>query len=116
MVAIALHVSRDAAVKSGLFGLLGDAPVRMIDVGANTRLEEYDIFYNHATERDQEPMVANLFDRFKSGGFQDAVKEWVRNAEQEILMKVWHSYRRSGLTSVEEPDENHPVMKEARRD
>ncbi|OQE16167.1 hypothetical protein PENSTE_c025G04030 [Penicillium steckii] len=116
MVAISLHISKDAAVRSGLFGLLGDAPVQMIDVDTQTRLREFEkLFYSHTLERERDYKVVKLFDLFKTSQFQDEVKKWTKEAEQLTLVELWHSARENGLVSVDEPDENHPFMREARR-
>lgn len=116
MAAVSLHVSMDAAVNSGLFGLLGDAPVQMIDVDANARLREFEeFFFSHALEREKEPRVAALFNLFRSCQFQDIVQKWAKEAEEIIMTEIWHSARRDGEVDVEEPDENHPFMKEVKR-
>jgi hypothetical protein len=73
MAAVSLHIPREAALRSGLFGLLGDAPVQMVDVGDEARLREFQaLFREHALEK--EPAVQTLFEAFTSFRFQTAWK------------------------------------------
>lgn len=61
MAAIALHITRDLAVRSGLFGLLGDAPIQLIDVGDEVQLRKYEgIYREHGP--DKEPKVQKIFE------------------------------------------------------
>lgn len=56
MAGVSLHITREVALRSGLFGLLGDAPVQMVDVDDEARLREFQALYReHALEK--EPVV-----------------------------------------------------------
>ncbi|KAI2669821.1 hypothetical protein DTO012A7_7391 [Penicillium roqueforti] len=75
MAGVSLHITREAALRSGLFGLLGDAPVQMIDVDDRARLREFEaLFREHTLEK--EPAVQKLFDAFTSSRFQKATEKW----------------------------------------
>lgn len=88
MVAVSLHIPREAALNSGLFGLLGDAPVQMVDVGDHIALREFEaLFRQHAL--DKEPAVQTLFDLFTSSRFETAVETWVKQAEWCLLLGMW---------------------------
>ncbi|QKX54056.1 uncharacterized protein TRUGW13939_01139 [Talaromyces rugulosus] len=130
MAAVSLHIPKEAALKSGLFGLLGDAPIQVVDVGDRVALWEFQtLFRQYALGK--EPAVQTLFDLFASSRFETAVKTWVRQAEWCIIQGRWH-YQKSrdlGSTwipylpdikyfSMSEylPNENHPWVKEARQD
>jgi hypothetical protein len=77
--AVSLHITREAALRSGLFGLLGDAHIQMVDVDDEGRLREFQaLFGEHALER--EPAARTLFDAFISSQFQMAVETWKRQA------------------------------------
>jgi hypothetical protein len=136
MAAVSLHVTRKVALQSGLFGLWGDAPVQMVDVGDEARLREFQgLFKEHALER--EPAVQTLFERFSSSQFQMAVEKWKREAEWTIFAYMWQSARRKNLDilgtipgsawiphlterefirmSQYSPNEKHPWVKQARQ-
>ncbi|KAB8228907.1 2EXR domain-containing protein [Aspergillus alliaceus] len=96
MAAVSLHITRKAALRSGLFGLLGDAPVQMVDVDNKARLREFQaLFREHALEK--EPAVQTLFELFISPRFQTAVEAWKRQAEWLILAFMWQSAREENL-------------------
>jgi hypothetical protein len=134
MAAVSLHIPKEAALRSGSFGLLGDAPVQMVDVGDRVALWEFQtLFRQYAL--DKEPAVQTLFDLFKSSRFETAVKEWVRQAEWCIIQGRWQHEKNWALKpnpgstwipylpdieyfSMSEylPNENHPWVKEARQD
>ncbi|KAI2701359.1 hypothetical protein CBS147332_7961 [Penicillium roqueforti] len=136
MAGVSLHITREAALRSGLFGLLGDAPVQMIDVDDRARLREFEaLFREHTLEK--EPAVQKLFDAFTSSRFQKATEKWKRKAEWYILAYMWQSARDRELgilgtnpgsawlphLSEEKnismsqylPDERHPWVKQARQ-
>ena len=92
IVAVSLHITRDEALKSGLFGLLGDAPVQMVDVKDTDRLGQFEnLFQAHALEK--EPGVQALFGELGSSRFLGAVELWTREAEWLILGAMWRCAR-----------------------
>ncbi|KAJ5146075.1 uncharacterized protein N7515_000639 [Penicillium bovifimosum] len=92
MVGVTLHITREVALRSGLFGLLGDAPVQMVDVDDEARLREYHaLFREHALET--EPVVETLFETFTSPLFKMAVETSKRKAEWIIYAYMWQSAR-----------------------
>ncbi|KAF4292865.1 hypothetical protein KXX33_009211 [Aspergillus fumigatus] len=136
MAAVSLHIPPEAARRSGLFGLLGDAPVQMVDVGDVTRLRQFQaLFVEHALAK--EPAVQALFEALAGSRFQSAVEVWQRQAEWIILAYMWQRARmdnddllgtdpgsawvpylpeREFLRMSEYlPDEKHPWVKQARQ-
>ncbi|KAE8365719.1 hypothetical protein BDV27DRAFT_144184 [Aspergillus caelatus] len=135
MVAVTLHISREAALRSGLFGLLGDAPVQMVDVDDEARLREFQaLFRERALEN--EPAVQTLFELFTGTQFRAAVETWKRQAEWIFLASMWDYARKendnlrtnpgsawipylSGPEYIDlhrySPNENHPWVQEARQ-
>ncbi|KAJ5705769.1 hypothetical protein N7536_001458 [Penicillium majusculum] len=130
-----LHITKKVALRSGLFGLLGDAPVQMVDVDDEARLREFQALYRkHALEK--EPVVQPLFETFTSSLFKMAVEIWKSKAEWTILAYMWQSARDRNLDilgtnpgsawlpqlSEQEyiymdqylPNEQHPWVKHAR--
>ncbi|KAE8140452.1 hypothetical protein BDV38DRAFT_279954 [Aspergillus pseudotamarii] len=136
MAAVSLHISREAALRSGLFGLLGDAPVQMVDVDDEAQLRKFQaLFKEHALEK--EPAVKTLLELFTSARFRAAVETWKRQAEWIIIASMWDYARKENdivranpgsawvpcLPGPEysinlhqySPNENHPWVKEARQ-
>ncbi|OGM48723.1 hypothetical protein ABOM_002037 [Aspergillus bombycis] len=136
MVAISLHITREVALRSGLFGLLGDAPVQMVDVDDGARLGEFQaLFREHAL--DKEPVVQTLFELLKTTRFRAAVEKWKRRAEWVLLASRWYYAQRENLDILGtnpasawvpclarpdridlyrySPNEDHPWVKEARQ-
>ncbi|KAE8418057.1 hypothetical protein BDV36DRAFT_283196 [Aspergillus pseudocaelatus] len=136
MAAVSLHISREAVLRSALFGLLGDAPVQMVDVDDEAQLRKFQaLFKEHALEK--EPAVKTLFELFTSTRFRAAVETWKRQAEWIILASMWDYARKENdivranpgsawapyLPGPEyrinlhrySPNEDHPWVKEARQ-
>jgi hypothetical protein len=62
LVAISIHVDRAAALESGLFGLLADAPVQTIDYDDVPQLRQfYQLFSSDPASKEAEPHVEKLF-------------------------------------------------------
>jgi hypothetical protein len=100
MAAISLHITRESAVRSGLFGLLGDAPIQLIDVGDEIRLREYEGIYREH-DPDKEPKVRKIFEVLMSPQFQAAVQTWKREAEWLIFANIWQAKtKESDLNSI----------------
>ncbi|MAD85576.1 MAG: hypothetical protein CL912_21660 [Deltaproteobacteria bacterium] len=58
VVAISLHVDREAALESGLFGLQADAPVQTVDYNDLPRLRQfYELFKSDTALKEAEPHV-----------------------------------------------------------
>ncbi|KAJ5757556.1 uncharacterized protein N7511_006250 [Penicillium nucicola] len=136
MAGISLHITRQAALKSGLFGFLGDAPVQMVDVGDDARLRAFQaLVEGHVLEN--EPTLQRLFEGLKSSQFKRAVFAWERQADWALIAESWNYARRKHLAilginpgsawipylpegeyfhiSRYLPDERHPWVKHARQ-
>ncbi|KAJ5864483.1 uncharacterized protein N7529_006399 [Penicillium soppii] len=102
MAAVFLHIIREVALRSGLFGLLGDAPVQMVDVDDEARLREFQALYQeHALEK--EPVVQTLFETFTSSLFRMAVEKWKSKAKWTIHAYMWQSARDRNLDILRDP-------------
>ncbi|UKZ59239.1 uncharacterized protein TrAtP1_000557 [Trichoderma atroviride] len=104
MAAVSLHITRNAVLRSGLFGLLGDAPVQMVDFDDDNRLGQFhELFKQNAM--DEEPEVPILFDTFQTFQFRTAVEMWTRQAEWMIFACMWQRaqqpiYTKGSETSI----------------
>jgi hypothetical protein len=89
MAAVALHITRESAAKSGLFGLLNDAPIQLIDVGDEVTLRKFEDLYRQ-NNPDKEPKVQEIFEVLLSPEFQAAVDVWKKQVEWLIFAAMWH--------------------------
>lgn len=89
MAAVSLHIDREITLPSELFGLLGDAPIQMIDCYDSVRLESFEVWSQQCTEI-KEPGIHKLFQLFKSPHFQMSVIDWEKKAEWAIIAHMWH--------------------------
>lgn len=61
MAGVSLHIAEEAALQSGLFGLLGDAPVQMVDINNKAQIREFEALYrDHALQ--EKSLVQRLFE------------------------------------------------------
>lgn len=114
MLAISLHIDIEAARRSGIFGLLGDAPVQMIDVLDIDRLEKFEALFNaHALKKEDEH-VQTLFKLCKSSRFFEAIDLWERKAEIAILTTIFHNEIDAGEYTGETVDDHRDWAMENR--
>ncbi|EEA27406.1 hypothetical protein PMAA_022830 [Talaromyces marneffei ATCC 18224] len=91
MAAISLHITKESAVRSGLFGLWGDAPIQLIDVDDEVQLRKYEAIYREHVI-DKEPKVQKIFEMLMSPRFQAAVKAWKRQVEWLMIASLaWYA-------------------------
>lgn len=105
MAAVSLHITPEAALESGLFGLLGDAPVQTVSVGDDARLRRFHALYReHAL--DKEPSVDKLFEKLLCrcefrGDFLARCESWCVQAEWLILAFRWQRARNEKASELE---------------
>ena len=91
LVAISLHISRRAAEASGLFGLLGDAPVQTVDYDDMPQLRRfYQLFDADPALKEAEPHVEKLFDTVLSPAFHAAVHSWQEEVKWLLQATMWY--------------------------
>lgn len=80
---IAIHASKKAARRSGVFGLLGDEPIQVVDPSDLRWLKEYSDFMQEAMEAGRNQGRSNLqwFDAAFKQEFYRQLLAWVREAE-----------------------------------
>lgn len=88
MAAVSLHITKESAIKSGLFSLLGNAPIQLIDVADEILLRKYEAIYREHLI-DKEPKFQKVFDVLMSPRFYAAVKAWKRQAKWLIIASLW---------------------------
>lgn len=83
---LSIHVPEEAAMASGLFGLLGDAPVQMVDYDNERLLRDLEyLVRTHACDSD----VVAACERLIAPSFADSVRVWQKSAEWRVLAHMW---------------------------
>lgn len=115
IVAISVHVSLDLALQSGIFGLLGDAPIRMLDVNDSRRLQEFESFYKRHIPTASNHESSIMFNTIKSHHLRDWIQSWKDKLDESFLKHFWRTAFLADEVSIEDPDKMHPFMITARR-
>jgi hypothetical protein len=85
---VAIHAPLQPALESGLFGLLGDARVILVDASDMKRKEQYRSFWEqHGLPSGVDPHPARFFDRF----CQQNISAWI-SGETEEMRITWLIY------------------------
>ncbi|KFZ17302.1 hypothetical protein V501_01832 [Pseudogymnoascus sp. VKM F-4519 (FW-2642)] len=119
LVAISLHVDKAAALASGLFGLLGDAPVQTVDFDDVPRLRQfYKLYSSDPTLKEAEPHVEKLFNVILSREFHAAVLSWEKKIRWLLQVAAWKRIQKDQPESFGDTDPalvwKPPVPKEQR--
>ncbi|KAJ5100374.1 hypothetical protein N7456_006426 [Penicillium angulare] len=87
MAVVPLHGDKEAARRSGLFGVLGDVPIQIVALNDITRLSNFKVFFQKYIMVDKKK-VQTLFQLLKGPQFQHNVNEWRAKAEWMILAHI----------------------------
>ncbi|KAL4981691.1 hypothetical protein BDW68DRAFT_172022 [Aspergillus falconensis] len=87
---VVIHTTSTLAAESGLFGLLCDAPVQLIDATDTATILKYRDLWTAASPRDDEP--ARFFDNLPS--FQSRLREWCSMLETRWVYHDWATRRK----------------------
>lgn len=100
---VSIHASHEDAVQSGLFGLLGEERVVLVDAGDDSRIRLFDDF-NRVYGSSQDCQTAHFFQKWRTSGadfpkheMQECQKDWLMSQsvfatprwEQTDLDAVW---------------------------
>ncbi len=89
LIAISLYVNRRAAEVSGLFGLLGGAPVQIVDYDDIPQLRQFHkLFESGRALKEAEPHAEKLFDTILSPAFHAAVYSWLGKVEWRLQATI----------------------------
>lgn len=97
---VVLHVSEEAARQSGLFGLLGDAPVQLVDVNDTKRIAQFQEFSASASPA-EDADTREFFSRL--GEFQERVRVWSEALESVWVYNDWYKAFINNFEGVHQP-------------
>ncbi|PNP44174.1 hypothetical protein THARTR1_11065 [Trichoderma harzianum] len=101
---ICIHTTKEQAADSGLFGLLLDAPVQLVDFDDEERLRAFhDLFKNGLRSNDKRLKVRKQFDAILAPDFQCRVRSWREKVDWLMMTYAWMraKYRTNHFIPIE---------------
>ncbi|KAL6877798.1 hypothetical protein HDV57DRAFT_500577 [Trichoderma longibrachiatum] len=89
MAFITIHAQRRHAVASGLFGLLLDAPVQLVDFDDEQRIRSFRILFESDSSNRKRTEVIELFSRILSPVFRSRVQAWRDKVDWLMMATAW---------------------------
>lgn len=90
VLAISIHVTRQAALYSGLFGTCGDEPIQLVAFQDSQLLEKFENLYeSHTDEKFKHPEINTAFDLLKCGTNLRWIDSLRREIERLFLRQFW---------------------------
>lgn len=98
---VVIHASVEAARNSGLFGLLGDAPLQLVDATDARKIARFQALWETNLQRDMAP---ESFFRDQTD-FQSRIVRWSEEVESLWVYNDWYKAFKNGWQGVVEPEE-----------
>lgn len=89
LVCVHLHVPEQRARESGLFGLLGDAPVQTVAFDDKRRLEQFHNLSKNSGFEHADADAAEQLDIVFSAEFDKQCAEWSERVEWALMLHLW---------------------------
>ncbi|RKU43152.1 hypothetical protein DL546_002601 [Coniochaeta pulveracea] len=87
---VTIHAPLQPALESGLFGLLGDARVVLVDANDTERLKQYQSFCEkHGLPPDTDPHPASFFNKYCQQGSRARVQDRTEDMRFSWLVNSW---------------------------
>ncbi|KAL6807243.1 hypothetical protein GGI42DRAFT_272195 [Trichoderma sp. SZMC 28013] len=97
---ICIHATKEQAVDSGLFGILLDAPVQLVDFDDNERLEQFYSLFRKGYCNDKRPEVSKQFAAILAPGFRPHVESWRENVDWLMMANAWRRANKRFWNSI----------------
>ncbi|KAL6700986.1 hypothetical protein J3F84DRAFT_359825 [Trichoderma pleuroticola] len=97
---ICIHATKEQAADSGLFGILLDAPVQLVDYDDNERLEQFYALFQKGCCNDKRSEVSKLFDSILAPGFRSNVESWRENVDWLMMANAWRRAKKGLWNSI----------------
>ncbi|PKK53317.1 hypothetical protein CI102_3364 [Trichoderma harzianum] len=105
---ICIHATKEQAADSGLFGILLDAPVQLVDFDDNERLEQFYALFQKGCCNDKRPEVSKLFDSIFAPGFRSHVESWREKVNWLMMANAWRRANKRFWNSI--PIDGDPAL------
>ncbi|KAH8125924.1 hypothetical protein LI328DRAFT_155441 [Trichoderma asperelloides] len=89
MAFITIHAKRRHAVASGLFGLLLDAPVQLVDFDDEQNLRSFHALFERDIYNRKRTEVIKLFSLILSPIFRSRVQDWTEKVDWLMMATAW---------------------------
>ncbi|UKZ60435.1 uncharacterized protein TrAtP1_001715 [Trichoderma atroviride] len=89
MVFITIHAKRRHAVASGLFGLLLDAPVQLVDFDDEQNIRSFHALFERDMHNRKRTEVIKLFSLILSPIFRSRVQDWTEKVDWLMMATAW---------------------------
>ncbi|KAK4083027.1 uncharacterized protein Triagg1_1917 [Trichoderma aggressivum f. europaeum] len=105
---ICIHATKEQATDSGLFGMLLDAPVQLVDFDDHERLEQFYSLFQKGCCNDKRPEVSKQFASILSPGFHSHVESWREKVDWLMMANAWRRANKRFWNSI--PIEGDPGL------
>jgi hypothetical protein len=109
---ISLHVDKDLAIRSGLFGRLGEERIKLVDPADKVAMIRYHELWAAGPREDQEP-AAFFEGALSTESYLERIKKWNEELDRLWLRRKYLRAEETNFTSIEDPEH---VWLEHRRD
>ncbi|UKZ50512.1 hypothetical protein TrVGV298_004775 [Trichoderma virens] len=89
MAFITIHAKRRHAVASGLFGLLLDAPVQLVDFDDEQNISSFHALFERDIHNRKRTEVIKLFSLILSPIFRSRVQDWTEKVDWLMMATAW---------------------------
>lgn len=89
MAFITIHAKRRHAVASGLFGLLLDAPVQLVDFDDEQNIRSFHALFERDMHNRKRTEVIKLFSLILSPVFRSRVQDWTEKVDWLMMANAW---------------------------
>lgn len=89
MAFITIHAKRRHAVASGLFGLLLDAPVQLVDFDDEQKIRSFHALFKRDIYNRKRTEVITLFSLILSPIFRSRVQDWTEKVDWLMMATAW---------------------------
>lgn len=101
LTSISIHIPYSKGRRSGLFGLLGDAPIQTVSYTDEKQLRTYEALMQECLLDETDPAAIKEMTHVRSDDFRLQVEEWKRAAEWLLLAHMWRRDLLSGKLCAE---------------
>ncbi|KAL7943800.1 hypothetical protein V8C42DRAFT_328478 [Trichoderma barbatum] len=86
---ICIHVSKEQAADSSIFGVLLDAPVQLVDCDDEKKLRAFHALFEKGSSNHKRPEVSKQFAFILAPSFQSDVKNWREKVDWLMMANAW---------------------------
>ncbi|KAL7915163.1 hypothetical protein GGI35DRAFT_436236 [Trichoderma velutinum] len=105
---ICIHATKEQAAECGLFGILLDAPVQLVDFDDNKQLEAFYALFQKSCCNNKRPEVSKQFASILDPGFRSHVESWREKVDWLMMANAWRCAKSRLLNSI--PIDGDPAL------